>query len=64
MRTLLNFIQTLMVEEDAATSVEYAVMLMLIIGVCLAVIQTLGADLNTLWGDNVSELNDAYDAAN
>lgn len=46
-------------EEEAATSVEYAVMLMLIAGVCISVIQGLGGSVTFLWNDNVSQFSNA-----
>ena len=46
-------------EEEAATSVEYAVMLMLIAGVCISVIQGLGGGVSFLWSDSVSQFNNA-----
>ena len=48
--------------EEGATSVEYAVMLMLIAGICISVIQALGGSIEFLWDDTVNDLNDAYDA--
>ncbi len=41
--SLVNFLQ----KEDGPTAVEYAVMLALIIVVCLAAIQILGANANS-----------------
>ena len=37
-------------EEEAATSVEYAVLLALILVVVIAGIATLGGEAQTLWG--------------
>jgi pilus assembly protein Flp/PilA len=45
MRRFARFMQHFLVSEDGPTSVEYAVMLALIITVCVATIGTLG--LNT-----------------
>ncbi len=42
-KAVLNFVQ----EEDGPTSVEYAVMLALIIIVCLTAVGTLGTDAVT-----------------
>jgi len=51
---MLNKIQAQVVEfltkEDGPTAVEYAVMLALIIVVCLAAIQILGASANSAFG--------------
>ena len=42
-----NFFKRFIQEEGGATAVEYAVMIVLIIVVCLAVITTLGTNVNT-----------------
>ena len=41
-----NFFKKFIQEEEGATAVEYAVMIVLIIVVCLAVISTLGSEVN------------------
>ena len=41
-----NFFKRFIQEEEGATAVEYAVMIVLIIVVCLAVITTLGGNVN------------------
>ncbi len=46
-------------DEEAATSVEYAVMLMLIIGVCISVIQLVGDEAIGLWTTNNDEIDQA-----
>jgi pilus assembly protein Flp/PilA len=45
-QALVDFLE----KEDGPTAVEYAVMLALIIVVCLAAIQILGANANTAFG--------------
>lgn len=45
-------------EEHAATSVEYAVMLMLIAGICIVAIQSMGLSLRSIWGENNEEIRD------
>ena len=40
-----NFFKRFIQEEEGATAVEYAVMIVLIIVVCLAVITTLGTNV-------------------
>ena len=40
-----NFFKRFIQEEEGATAVEYAVMIVLIIVVCLAVITTLGTEV-------------------
>ena len=42
-----NFFKRFIQEEEGATAVEYAVMIVLIIVVCLAVITTLGENVST-----------------
>ena len=44
---------------EAATSVEYAVMLMLIAGICITVIQGMGGSAAFLWDASVTDLNNA-----
>lgn len=46
MKTLTRRIVQLLKREDGPTAVEYAVMLMLIIVVCIASISTLGSNTN------------------
>ena len=41
-----NFLKRFIQEEEGATAVEYAVMIVLIIVVCLAVIKTLGESVS------------------
>ena len=41
-----SFFKRFIEEEEGATAVEYAVMIVLIIVVCLAVITTLGTEVN------------------
>lgn len=43
-------------DEEAATAVEYAVMLALIIIACIAAISTFGQQQNTMWGNIKGEL--------
>ena len=46
-------------DEEASTSVEYAVMLMLIAGICITVIQGMGGSVAGFWEDSVTDLNSA-----
>ena len=39
-------------EDDGATMVEYALMLVLIALVCFAVVETVGLNLNTVFGNS------------
>ena len=54
-KKIKNFLR----ESEAATTVEYAVMLMLIIGGCIVAIQALGGESGALWGGNVNSVGDA-----
>ena len=44
-------------QEEGATSVEYAVMLVLIAAVCLAAIQLVGVNARDIWNDNSDGIN-------
>ena len=46
-------------EELGATAVEYAVMLMLIIAACIALIQGIGIQMNEVWLDSNSRMSEA-----
>lgn len=46
----------LLVEEDAATAVEYAVMLALIVVTCLVAIRGVGNSANALWTQTKTEM--------
>lgn len=56
MKKVLRFCQ----EEDAATAVEYAVMLAMIILACIGAIATVGQQTASLWADNNSGLQSAF----
>jgi Flp pilus assembly pilin Flp len=43
--------------EAGTTTVEYAVMLVLIAGACIAAITTLGGENGIVWGNNSTEIN-------
>jgi len=45
--------------ESGTTSVEYAVMLALIIGLCIAAISAVGGQNGLIWGNNESEITNA-----
>ena len=46
-------------ETEAATSVEYAVMLMLIVGGCIAAVEVLGGNNGILWGGTMEAVDEA-----
>jgi len=60
---ILKFVRRFLREEEAATTVEYAVVLMLIIGTCLTAIQVVGNGGAGFWDDNQSDLNTALENA-
>ncbi len=51
MKTLMNRVQSFLVEEDGATATEYAVMLALIIIVCIGAISALGTKVSSTFVD-------------
>jgi len=52
----MNVIRRFLTNDDAATAVEYAVMLALIIGVMSATISSFGGAAGGLWGNTDTEL--------
>ena len=57
MKKFANSIVEFLKEEDGPTAVEYAVMLVLIIVVCLAVITTLGSNVKNAFNTVAETLN-------
>ena len=55
----IRTIQQFLLEEEAATAVEYAVVLMLIAGVCIAAIQFVGGGAAGFWDHSVEEIDNA-----
>jgi Flp pilus assembly pilin Flp len=55
-----RLLRSLWKNDEAATAVEYAVMLGLVILVCLAAIFVLGTNTQTLWQDNQDGLQKAF----
>ncbi len=55
MRRLLRFIR----EEQAATAVEYAVMLALILLAMIGTIKAIGSTSGGMWSDNYSQMKSA-----
>jgi len=56
MTSTLNKIYSFLKQEEATTSVEYAVMLALIILACIGAVVTLGGGANNLWGGNLNNI--------
>jgi len=54
-------IQKFLSETEAATSVEYAVVLMLIAGACIAMIQLVGGSSSAFWGWNQEQVEQALE---
>ncbi len=52
-------VKTFLFENEAATTVEYAVMLMLIAGLCTVALQTLGTSMSDLWNSNNGQFQNA-----
>jgi Flp pilus assembly pilin Flp len=59
MTQLIAKTQTFLAGESGTTSVEYAVMLALIIGICFAAITLLGGQTNNMWSDNSVQIQAA-----
>lgn len=55
MRELVKFLG----DDDGVTSVEYAVMIALIVTVCIATIKAVGDQTSGIWADNDAKLEDA-----
>ena len=47
-------------EEEGATAVEYAVMLVLILLMSISAITTVGGETFNYWANNRSKLDEAY----
>jgi pilus assembly protein Flp/PilA len=58
----MNRIWEFCCEESAATAVEYAVMLALIIAVCIASITLVGGGTFNFWNNNSTQLDNAFSA--
>ena len=54
-----NFFKRFIQEEEGATAVEYAVMIVLIIVVCLTVIGLLGGEVKDAFNTVANSLNNA-----
>lgn len=56
----MHLLKKFLSEETAATSVEYAVMLAMILMACIVAIGTVGMETSGLWSDNESGLQGAF----
>ncbi|MEW4490120.1 Flp/Fap pilin component [Thalassoglobus neptunius] len=52
----IRSIRKFLADESGPTSVEYAVMLALILAVCIGAVRALGDGQTGMWGKNLSEL--------
>ena len=59
MRPIASTVSRLLREEEGATAVEYAVMIVLIIVVCIATITILGGRVEQAFNKFVTEYNEA-----
>lgn len=57
--TTKTLLRAFLADESGPTAVEYAVMLMLIILVCISAIQTVGAWASGSWDHSSTELQNA-----
>ena len=56
----MNWIRRFHHEEEAATAVEYAVLLMLIVGSCITVLQLVGNEAGGFWSGNSDAVEDVF----
>lgn len=59
----MNFVRRLLVEEEAATAVEYAVVMALILAACLGTIAAVGSVAREMWDLNSTTINTALGGA-
>lgn len=60
LKRLSQFSWQFIVEEDGPTAVEYAVMIMLILLVCMAAIQLIGLETRASFNDSSDKINNAF----
>jgi pilus assembly protein Flp/PilA len=56
---MINFLRKLLREEDGPTAVEYAVMLALIVGACLASVHSMATETANSFDASATELGGA-----
>ncbi len=59
MKNFKSKIATFLNGEEGTTSVEYAVMLVLIVGACVTAITAVGGENGLIWGSNSTEIENA-----
>ena len=57
----MTYIQQFLSNEEGVTAVEYAIMLALIAGVCIAAIFLVGDAAAGMWNDSSGDLGDTFD---
>ena len=58
---MMRRIKQFLCSEDGPTTVEYAVMLSLILAVCLTAIMSVGENVSSSFDDSQAELNTHFD---
>ena len=59
MKTLVQQVRRFLASEDGPTAVEYSVMLVLIVTVCLVAITSVGSQTSTTFGNMANSLGAA-----
>ena len=57
---MMDFLRRLAKDEDGPTSVEYAVMLALIIGICVGSVTLLSNEVGASFENSAAELSSAF----
>lgn len=60
MSNLRSKVKSFIAGEEGTTSVEYAVMLVLIVGACIAAITSAGGQGGNMWANNETEILNAF----
>ena len=60
LKTIVKTIRRFLTDEEGPTAVEYAVMLMLIILVCIIGVQAVGRNTNDMFVDSNDKMNQAF----
>ena len=60
LKTIVKTIRYFLTNEEGPTAVEYAVMLMLIVLVCITAIQAVGSNTNDMFVDSNEQLDQAF----
>ena len=60
LKTIVKKIRYFLTDEEGPTAVEYAVMLMLIILICITGVQAVGRNTSDMFVDSNNKMNDAF----